>query len=60
MADIKELKKIEMSEISDFYYAIEDYGHIFYDDPKILDEPFQKIMTGIQEIYQIMENNYSR
>ena len=60
MADIKEIKKIEMSEIIDFYYFIEEYGHIFYDDPKILDEPFRKIMEGINEIQDIVDNNYSR
>lgn len=60
MSDIKEIKKAEMVEIIDFYYFIEDYGHIFYDDPKILDKPFKKIMDGINEIYDISEKNYSR
>lgn len=60
MADINEIKKIEMSEIIGFYYFIEEYGHIFYDDPKILDEPFRKIMEGINEIQDIVDNNYSR
>jgi hypothetical protein len=30
MADIKELKKDEMENIIDFYYHIEEYGHIFH------------------------------
>lgn len=29
MADIKELKKEEMSEIIDFYHFIDNYGHVF-------------------------------
>lgn len=60
MADIKEIKKEEMSEIIDFYYFIQDYGHIFYDDPKMLDEPFNKISSGIKEIKEIVDNNHSR
>ncbi len=58
MADIKELKKIEMQEIIDFYYFIEDYGHIFYDDSKILDVPFKKILEGIEEVRKIVDDNY--
>ena len=46
MSDIKEIKKAEMSEIIDFYYKIEEYGHIFHLDPKLLDEPFKKIIKG--------------
>ena len=57
MSDIKELKKLE---IIDFFYFIQDYGHIFYDDPSVLDKPFIKIMEGIDEIRQIVDNNYSR
>lgn len=60
MSDIKEHKKTELQEIIDFYYFIEEYGHIFYDDPKILDEPFKKIIEGIEEIKQIIDNNYGR
>ena len=60
MSDIKELKKLEMEEIIDFFNFIQDYGHIFYDDPSVLDEPFVKIMEGIDEIRQIVDNNYSR
>lgn len=60
MANIKEIKKLEMQEIIDFYYFIEEYGYIFYDDPKILDEPFRKMMEGIEEITNIVDDNYSR
>ena len=58
--DIKKIKENEMWEIMDFHQFIEDYGHIFYDDPKILDIPFQKIMDGITEIKKIVDDNYSR
>jgi hypothetical protein len=44
MSDIKEIKKEEMMKIIDFYHFIENYGHIFYDDPKILDDPFKKLL----------------
>jgi len=58
MADIKELKKAEMIEIIDFYYHIEDYGHIFHLDPKLLDEPFKKIIEGIKAIEKMMDDSY--
>ena len=50
MADIKEIKKAEMSEIIDFYYKMEEYGHIFHLDPKLLDEPFKKIIEGMEAV----------
>ena len=56
--DIKELKKEEIQEIIDFYYHIQDFGHILYDDPKALDKPFSKIMEGIDEIKKIIDDNY--
>ena len=59
MADIKEIKKTEMSEIMDFWYHIEEYGHIFHLDPKKLDEPFRKILEGIEEVNQMMEDSWS-
>lgn len=58
MSDIKEIKKAEMSEIIDFYYHIEDYGHIFHIDPKLLDEPFKKIIEGIEAVRQMMDDSY--
>jgi len=60
MPNIKELKKSEMGEIIDFYYFIEEYGHIFYDEPKVLDEPFKKILEGIEEVKKIVDDNFSR
>jgi hypothetical protein len=60
MSDIKEIKSEEMQEIIDFYYFIEDYGHIFYDNPEILNEPFKKIISGIEEIRKIIDTNYGR
>ena len=56
--DIKEIKKEELQEIIDFYQHIEDFGHIFYDNPQILDAPFSKIMEGINEIRKIIDDNY--
>ena len=55
---IKDLKKNEMQEVIDFYHFIEDYGHIFYDDPKVLDEPFKQILDGIEKIKRIVSDNY--
>ena len=57
--DIGELKSSEMGEIIDFYYHIEDYGHVFHLDPKLLDEPFKKIIEGILEIRKMMDDSYS-
>jgi hypothetical protein len=59
MADIKEIKKAEMQEIIDFYYGIEEYGHIFHLDPKLLDEPFRKILEGMEEINKMMKDSWS-
>ncbi len=56
--NIKDIKKIEMQEIIDFYYFIEDYGHIFYDEPNVLNEPFKKIIDGINEVRKIVDDNY--
>lgn len=58
--DIKEIKKQEMDEIISFYYFIEEYGHIFYDDPKVLDAPFKKIIEGINQIKNIVDDNYGK
>lgn len=59
MPDIKQLKKEEMDEILAFYTFIEDYGHIFYDDPKVLDVHFDNILSSIEEIRKIVDDNYS-
>jgi|TARA_R110000744_G_scaffold316918_5_gene423568 endonuclease IV len=58
MPDIKDIKEVEMIEILDFYDHIVDYGHIFALDPKLLDEPFKKIMDGINEVQQMMDDSY--
>jgi hypothetical protein len=57
--DIKELKPQEMTEITDFCQHIQDYGHVFHLDPKTLDNPFKKILEGIAEVKQLMDDSYS-
>jgi hypothetical protein len=57
--DIRELKAQEMVEIKDFVQGVEDYGHVFHLDPKLLDEPFKKIIEGITEIQNMMDTSYS-
>jgi hypothetical protein len=56
--DINEIKKAEMIEIIDFYYKIEEYGHIFHLDPKLLDEPFKKIIEGMKAVEEMMNDSY--
>ena len=56
--DIKELKSEEMQDIIDFYYHVEDYGHVFHLGPKLLDELFKKIVDGISEIRKLMDDSY--
>lgn len=58
--NINEIKNTELNEMTDFINFIGDYGHIFYDDPKVLDEPFKKILEGIDEIKSIIAENYSK
>lgn len=58
MSDIMKIKKNEMNEIIDFYYKIDEYGHIFHLDDKLLDEPFKKILEGISEIEKMMDDSY--
>ena len=59
MPHIKELRKEEMQEIIDFWYSIEEYGHIFYGDNLELEPAFKKIMEGIEEIRQIQKEYWS-
>lgn len=59
MPHIKELRKEEMQEIIDFWYGIEEYGHIFYGDNSELEPAFKKIMEGIEEIRQIQKEYWS-
>ena len=56
--NIKELKPAEMEEILDFYTHIEEYGHIFHYPSEKLDEPFKKIMEGIDEIRKMMNDSW--
>jgi len=57
--NIKDLKKLELEEIQDFLFFIEDYGHIFYGGESELKEPFDKITEGIEEVRKIVDNYYS-
>ena len=57
MPNIKDIRKVEMQEIIDFYYHIEEYGHIFYGDNSELEPAFKKIMEGIEEVRKI-QNEY--
>ncbi len=56
--DIKIIKKNEMEEIIDFYYHIEEYGHIYHYPIEKLDEPFKKILEGIAEVQQLMKDSF--
>lgn len=58
--DINKVKGDEMAEIIDFYYFIEDYGHIFNLDPKLLNEPFKKIIEGIEDVRKLVDDSYGR
>jgi hypothetical protein len=57
--DIKEIKKEEIQEIIDFYYFIQDFGHIFHFESKLLDSPFRKIIEGMDEVRDLVEKSYS-
>lgn len=57
--DIKDIKKEEMQEILDFYHHIQEYGHIYHYLPEKLDEPFRKIIEGIQEVTKLMDDSFS-
>jgi hypothetical protein len=59
MPNIKDIRKVEMQEIIDFYYHIEDYGHIFYGDNSELEPAFKKIMEGIEEVRKIQNEYWS-
>lgn len=57
--DIKQIKNSEMQEIADFCQRIDEYGHIFHLDPTLLDEPFKKILEGIREIDNMIDDSFS-
>jgi hypothetical protein len=59
MPNIKDIRKVEMQEIIDFYYHIEEYGHIFYGDNSELEPAFKKIMEGIEEVRKIQNDYWS-
>jgi len=60
MADISEIKKSEICQIHDFLQLLNEYGHIFYNDPADLDAPFKKILDGIKDVEDIIQENYGR
>jgi hypothetical protein len=57
--DINKIKDYEIEEIKDFISFIRDYGHIFYGKETELDSSFNKIIEGINEIKNIVDNYYS-
>jgi hypothetical protein len=59
MPNIKDIRKTEMEEIIDFYHHIQEYGHIFYGENIELDEPFKKILEGIEKIREIQKEYWS-
>jgi hypothetical protein len=59
MADIKDIRKSEMEQIIDFWNHIQEYGHIFYGDNQELEEPFKKIIEGIEEVRKIQDKYWS-
>ena len=56
--DIKKLKPSEIQEIRDFLDGLEEYGHIYHYPPEKLDEPFNKILEGIEEIRKLMRESF--
>lgn len=56
--DIKEIKKFEIEEIYDFWQGLQEYGHIYHYPPEKLDEPFRKIMEGIEEVQKLMKDSW--
>lgn len=55
---IKKLKPNEIQEIRDFLDGLEEYGHIYHYPPEKLDEPFNKILEGIEEIRKLMRESF--
>jgi hypothetical protein len=56
--NIGEIKKYEMEEILDFYYAIKEHGHIYHYPAEKLNAPFKKILEGIEEVNQLMKDSF--
>jgi hypothetical protein len=59
MPNIKDIRKSEMEQIIDFWNHIQEYGHIFYGDNQELEEPFKKILEGIEEVRKIQDKYWS-
>jgi hypothetical protein len=57
--NIKDIRKSEMEQIIDFWNHIQEYGHIFYGDNQELEEPFKKILQGIEEVRKIQDKYWS-
>jgi hypothetical protein len=57
--NIKDIRKSEMEQIIDFWNHIQEYGHIFYGDNQELEEPFKKILEGIEEVRKIQDKYWS-
>lgn len=55
-----ESRKQELMDIIDFYYFIEDYGHVFGGRNEELDAGFNNINKGIEEIYKLVNEHYGR
>lgn len=56
--DIAKIKAEEMDDIQDFCNGIQEYGHIYHYPKEMLDEPFKKIMEGINEVNQLMKDSF--
>jgi len=56
--DIKQIKSIEMQEIRDFCDTIDDYGHVYHYPAEKLNEPFKKILEGIEEVRKLMNDSF--
>ncbi len=57
--DIKQIKQTEIQEIWDFLLGLEEYGHIYHYPPEKLNEPFKKILEGIEEVQKLMKESWS-
>ena len=57
--DINDIKPDELQEIIDFYYFIKDFGHIYHFPENRLDAPFNKIIEGINEVRNYIDDSYS-
>ena len=56
--NIKDIKKEELEKILDFYNGINEYGYIYHFSLEKLNEPFNKILEGIDEINKLMKDSF--